>query len=91
MDRTGMECSVSIQDLLSQDDIAGVGIIGVIMGVVSCIMYERYSKYKKLYSKYRNMRPGTKELTAEPRVTIATEDGEGGRGRGDDGLPRSSL
>ena len=35
------------------------------MTIMAIVMYERYRTYKKLYSKYRNMRPGTRELSSE--------------------------
>ena len=37
----------------------------MIFVILSGLMYERYRTYKSLYSKYRNMRPGTREMSSE--------------------------
>jgi ribosomal protein S2 len=42
-------------------------------------------------SKYRNMRPGTREMRAEPGVTVAVDDGDGDEALTEAPAPRASL
>ena len=38
-----------MQDLLSDDDVTGLIMIGVMFAIIACLMYERYTTYKNLY------------------------------------------
>lgn len=48
-DRQGATCTLSLQDLLSDDDVTGLIMIGVMFAIIACLMYERYTTYKNLY------------------------------------------
>ena len=73
-DRFGEPCKVHLQDMLSSEDKFALAVSFIMMFIMACVMYERLTTYKRLYSQYRNMRPGTREMTREPGVVVAADE-----------------